>query len=65
MVELMKIAPYRIDAEHEADAYLRDLLANPEYRSMNEVEIRAQKYIAHDARLRTYFIAKAREALIG
>ena len=40
----MRVEPHRIDTEAEADSYLKDLLENPEYRSMTEVHIRARKY---------------------
>lgn len=56
------IASYRIESESEADAYLSDLLAKEEYRSMLEVEHRANQFIPDDE-LRAYFINKAREIL--
>ncbi len=56
------IQPFSIEHESEADSYLKDLLANPEYRSMGEVERRAKKLIK-DSRLRDYFIDKAKAAL--
>jgi len=56
------IAPYRIESESEADAYLSDLLAKKEYRSMLEVEQRANQFIQDDE-LRAYFIKKARDIL--
>lgn len=59
---MMTIESFRIDNKGEADAYLRDMLAKPEYRSMNEVEVRAQKLIPNP-RLRAYFINKAKEVL--
>jgi hypothetical protein len=58
----MRGESFKIENESEADEYLTDLLATPQYRSMNEVQIRAQKYIA-DQQLRNYFIAKARAIL--
>ena len=58
----MIIETFKIEDESEADAYLRDLLANPEYRSMDEVYVRAQKLIP-DARLRNYFINRAKVIL--
>jgi hypothetical protein len=44
-VEVMKVEPFTIDSEAEADDYLNDLLKHPEYRSMDEVTMRAHKYI--------------------
>jgi hypothetical protein len=58
----MEVKPYRIESEAEADDYLKDLLAKEEYRSIHEVQIRAQKYIEDDS-LRKYFVAKAEEIL--
>jgi hypothetical protein len=58
----MIIEPFIIESESETDAYLRDLLEKPEYRSMNEVKIRAQKYIK-DAHLTNYFVNKAKGML--
>jgi hypothetical protein len=56
------IEPFSIDDEVEALAYLNDLLKREEYRSMDEVERRAWKYIK-DCNLRVYFINKAKEIL--
>ena len=58
----MNVEPFSIDKESEADDYLRDLLAKPEYRSMDEVNRRAQQLIK-DQPLRSYFIKTAREIL--
>lgn len=58
----MIVEPFRIESESEADDYLKDLLAKPEYRSMNEVNSRAHQYIT-DEGLRIYFIDKAKEIL--
>ena len=58
----MIIETFKIEDESEADAYLRDLLAKPEYRSMDEVYVRAQKLIP-DSRLRNYFINRAKVIL--
>ena len=58
----MIIETFKIEDESEADAYLRDLLAKPEYRSMDEVYVRAQKLIP-DARLRNYLINRAKVIL--
>lgn len=44
----------------EADEYLKALLEKPEYRSMNEVHMRAANYIK-DEHLKNYFINKAKE----
>jgi hypothetical protein len=59
---IMIVESYRIESESEADDYLRDLLAKPEYRSMNEVNMRAQQLIKND-RLKSHFIKKAKEIL--
>ncbi len=56
------IESWTIDSEGEADDYLKDLLAKPEYRRLDEVLLRAQKYIP-DARIRVYFIDKGKEML--
>ncbi len=57
------IGPYVIESESEADDYLTALFEKPEYRSLDEVETRAAKYIK-DERLKNYFINKAK-ALIA
>jgi hypothetical protein len=59
---LSEISPFTIDYESEADYYLKDLLSKPEYRSMDEVLIRAQKLIKNP-RVKAYFIDKAKEIL--
>jgi hypothetical protein len=56
------IEKFKIENESEADAYLNDLLAKDEYKSMHEVERRAKDLITQEA-LRNYFINKAREIL--
>jgi hypothetical protein len=56
------IEPFAIENEHEADAYLRDLLANPDYRSMDEVRRRAEKFIKNEP-LKTYFVNRGQELL--
>jgi hypothetical protein len=64
-VEIMTVGPiepFAIENETYADDYLTDLLANPDYRSMDEVRRRAQKYIKND-HLRDYFVNKAQELL--
>ncbi len=53
---------YMIENESDADGYLAELFENPEYRSMDEVQMRAAKRIK-DARLRNYFLAKAQACL--
>ena len=58
----MRVEPFMIESESEADDYLRDLLSKDEYRSLNEVNIRAQKYIK-DVNMKNYFINKATELL--
>jgi hypothetical protein len=58
------IESWTIDSEEEANDYLKDLLAKPEYRRVDEVLLRAQKYIP-DARIRVYFINKGKEMLKG
>jgi len=56
------IETYVIENESEADKYLNDLLKNEKYRSIDEVRIRAEKYI-RDTIIKKYFIAKAEEML--
>lgn len=56
------IEPFKIESESEADAYLRDLLAKNEYRSISEVESRAIKFI-EDKNLQKYFIRKGQAIL--
>lgn len=56
------IQPFVIDDEHIADAYLRDLLEKPEYRSMDEVRMRADKYIPNTD-LKDRFIAEGEKRL--
>ena len=58
----MIVESFIIERESEADAYLDDLLKKPEYRSLDETKIRAQKYIKDD-KLKKYFINKAEEML--
>lgn len=59
---MFKITPFKIETESEADDYLKDLLSNEQYRSFDEVEIRAKQFIDND-NLRSYFIKKAKELL--
>lgn len=56
------IQSFVIDHESIADDYLRDLLAKPEYRSMDEVRMRADKYIPN-ADLKNYFINEGERRL--
>lgn len=56
------IERFKIDNVTEADAFLRDLLAKDEYRSMDEVIVRARELVPDD-NLRMYFINKAKEIL--
>ena len=56
------LGPFVIENESDADEYLRALLEKPEYGSMNEVRMRAQKYIK-DEHLKNCFITKAKEIL--
>ena len=59
---MMTVGPFVIENESVADEYLKDLLERPEFRSMDEVKMRAQKYIK-DARLKDYFNNKAAEII--
>ncbi|MCK1396432.1 hypothetical protein [Bradyrhizobium sp. 1] len=56
------IGPFVLDRQDEVDDYLEQLLEKPQYRSIDEVEHRAQTLIK-DASLRSYFISKGREML--
>ena len=56
------ITTYKIESESEADDYLKDLLSKKEYKSIDEVELRAKKLIDDD-NLRNYFINKAKVLL--
>lgn len=60
----MSIESFKIETEFEADEYLDDLLSRPKFRSMDEVNIRARKYII-DERIRDYFIEQAERRLNG
>jgi hypothetical protein len=53
------IAMFMIENESQADDYLKDLLENEEYRSMDEVNRRAQKFIKNET-LKDYFINQAK-----
>jgi hypothetical protein len=64
-VEMMTVGPigqFTIDNEVEADDYLKALLEKPEYRSMDEARVRAEKYIKDD-HLKNHFINRAKELL--
>ena len=56
------IQTYMIESEDEAHDYLTDLLKTPAYRSIGEVEARAEKYIK-DPQLKNYFVTKAKAYL--
>jgi hypothetical protein len=56
------IEAYKIQSEIEADTYLEEMFDKPEYRSIDEVMIRASRYII-DEPIRRYFIHKAKEML--
>ncbi|WP_323884992.1 hypothetical protein [Aeromonas caviae] len=56
------IQRFKIENETEADFFLKDLLARDEYRSMNEIRVRAHKLIS-DETLRMYFINKGKQIL--
>lgn len=56
------VMPYTIDDEDEADSYLNAVLQKPEYRSMEEVIIRAQKY-ARNEHIKQYMIARGQVML--
>jgi hypothetical protein len=51
-----------LENKAEADAYLDELFKKDQYRSIDEVRIRAEKYI-RDAIIKKYFIGKAEEML--
>lgn len=59
---MSQIEIFKIESESEADAYLKELLEKEEYRSMDEVKMRSQKFI-EDENLKNYFIDKARGIL--
>jgi hypothetical protein len=56
------IETYKIESEADADYYVTSLLADPQYRSIAVVNMRAQQLIS-DPQLRKYFIAKGQEIL--
>uniref|UniRef100_UPI003BA1A148 hypothetical protein n=1 Tax=Aeromonas jandaei TaxID=650 RepID=UPI003BA1A148 len=56
------IEHFKIENVAEADAFLRDLLAKDEYRSMDEVIVRARKLVP-DENLRMYFSNKGKQIL--
>jgi hypothetical protein len=55
------IGEFKIESESEADYYLRNILAQHKYRSMNEVNSRAREI--KDPRIKEYFTNKGREML--
>jgi hypothetical protein len=61
-VAIGPVEEFRIESEAEADAYLKDLLAKPEYRSLAEVRSRAAALV-RDKRLQDYFVERAKEIL--
>lgn len=56
------IEPFKIENQPEADAYLKDLLRRPEFRSTAELEARAAKLIGNEA-LKAYFLNKGKRML--
>jgi hypothetical protein len=58
----MMVEQFKIENETEAVEYLQDLLKRPEYRSMEEVHIRATEHIP-DMHIRRFFIQRAEELL--
>lgn len=56
------IQRFKIENETEADFFLKDLLAKDEYRSVNEIIVRANKLIP-DETLRMYFISNGKQML--
>jgi hypothetical protein len=55
------IGEFKIESESEADYYLRNLLAQHKYRSMDEVRSRARAI--NDPRIKEYFINKGKAML--
>ena len=55
------IGEFKIENESEADYYLRNLLAQHKYRSMDEVHSRAREI--KDPRIKVHFINKGKEML--
>jgi hypothetical protein len=60
---LRPVGPFVIDNEIDADEYLTALFEKPDYRSTDEVHMRAEKYIKNDDHLKNYFINKTKELL--
>lgn len=56
------IERFKVENVTEADAFLRELLAKDEYRSMDEVVARARELVP-DENLRIYFINKGKQML--
>lgn len=59
---MSNIESFKIENKEEADAYLEDLLNKPDYRSLDEIKLRAQKLIPN-SELANYFIAKGAKIL--
>jgi hypothetical protein len=59
MMSVEMATSFRIENKTYADDYLKALFENPEYRSMDQVHMRAAKYIS-DPRVKKYFIDKAK-----
>ena len=56
------IETFTLATEAEADEYLKAVLAKPEYRSMHEIELRADKHVK-DLHVKKHFIERAKELL--
>ena len=59
---LEPVGSFKIENETWADEYLQELVAMPEYRSMDEVKMRAQEYIKSET-IKLHFINKAQGLL--
>jgi hypothetical protein len=62
MAPISEIQSFRIDTESDADEYLDELLRDSKYRSMDEIEGRAQTLIK-DEKIRDYFVERGKEKL--
>ena len=58
----MEIQPFKIEDEHQVEAFLKDFLAKPENRSIEAVKQKARELI-DDPDLRIYFVDVAKEEL--
>ncbi|MGL6335688.1 hypothetical protein [Aeromonas jandaei] len=56
------IERFKVENVTEADAFLRDLRAKDQYRSMDEVIARARELVP-DENLRIYFINKGKQMI--